>query len=431
MKEEIKFKLGDRVYAPFHGYGVVTAIHEDACVYPIEVTWDDSGLKNMEDASTFTADGLLSKYYANTDTILTVVKGSHKRNRRKEMSASKFKVGDRVYNPSHGYGVVTEIKDDEQEYPIVVTWEEKQHGCISIFTPEGFAVKGLNSEDDDLTLVEKASLKGEKEMEECIKLKVGDRVSYPDKGYGIVTAIHAGTAYPIEVTWDKSLKGHEVNTFTKDGFLVISLGDCGDNDKLTVVDKAKGETEMGQIASVAESNIAKKEQEDNEKMGADDEKFQVGDRVYAPFHKYGTVVEIDGTDKSYPITVKWDESRYKIGIDLSTFTEDGYLFFSDKTENTKITKVKKDESTIERMEDALNKKVEDAVNPAHYKVEGLPEAYDIMTHLMNREQLEGFLWGNIIKYAYRYGRKGDEADTAGKIKWYAQKLKELGECESE
>lgn len=54
-----------------------------------------------------------------------------------------------------------------------------------------------------------------------------------------------------------------------------------------------------------------------------------------------------------------------------------------------------------------------------------------MTHLMNREQLEGFLWGNIIKYAYRYGRKGDEAKTAGKIKWYAQKLKELGECESE
>lgn len=303
MKEEIKFKLGDRVYAPFHGYGVVTAIHEDACVYPIEVTWDDSGLKNMEDASTFTADGLLSKYYANTDTILTVVKGSHKRNRRKEMSASKFKVGDRVYNPSHGYGVVTEIKDDEQEYPIVVTWEEKQHGCISIFTPEGFAVKGLNSEDDDLTLVEKASLKGEKEMEE-------------------------------------------------------------------------------------------------------DSKFQVGDRVYAPFHKYGTIVEIVDTDASYPITVRWDESRYKPGVDLSTFTEDGYLFFGDKTENTKITKIEgekmgqisgvidhNDESTIERMEDALSKKVEDAVNPVHYKVEGLPEAYDIMTHLMNREQLEGFLWG--------------------------------------
>lgn len=122
----------------------------------------------------------------------------------------KFKLGDRVYAPFHGYGVVTEIKDDEQEYPIVVTWEEKQHGCISIFTPEGFAVKGLNSEDDNLTLVEKASLKGEKEMEE-------------------------------------------------------------------------------------------------------DSKFQVGDRVYAPFHKYGTIVEIVDTDASYPITVRWDESRYKLG----------------------------------------------------------------------------------------------------------------------
>lgn len=161
-------------------------------------------------------------------------------------------------------------------------------------------------------------------------------------------------------------------------------------------------------------------------------KFKVGDRVYAPFHKYGTVVEIDETDKSYPITVKWDESRYKIGIDISTFTEDGYLFFSDKTENTKITKVKKDESTIERMEDALNKKVEDAINPAHYKVEGLPEAIDIINHLMHRVQYEGFLWGNILKYAYRFGRKGDKAETAGKIEWYAKQLKDLeerGDCE--
>lgn len=249
-------------------------------------------------------------------------------------------------------------------------------------------------------------------------------------------------------------------------------------------------------------------------------KFQIGDRVYAPFHKYGTVVEIDGTDKSYPITVKWDESRYKIGIDLSTFSEDGYLFISDKTENTKITKVEdekmdaedemfhvgdhvwsphfgagvvtrvegagkddeypievhwgddrndydyfakdgkydtsganpdmaiysldpehaemvlpnifeelaeEDESTVERMEDALNKKVDDAVNPAHYKVEGLPEAIDIINHLMHREQYEGFLWGNILKYVYRFGRKGDKAETAGKIEWYAKQLKELEE----
>lgn len=78
-------------------------------------------------------------------------------------------------------------------------------------------------------------------------------------------------------------------------------------------------------------------------------------------------------------------------------------------------------------EDALNKKVEDAVNPSHYKVEGLPEAIDIINHLMHREQYEGFLWGNILKYAYRFGRKGDKAETAGKIAWYANQLKDLEE----
>ena len=256
------------------------------------------------------------------------------------------------------------------------------------------------------------------------KFKVGDRVHFVTRDYGTIIKISQSETenYPIEVRWDKT---NAVSTFTKAGY----IWNCHTDNapQLTVVDKAKGETEMGQIASVVESNIAKKEQEDNEKMGADDEKFQVGDRVYAPFHKYGTVVEIDGTDKSYPITVKWDESRYKIGIDLSTFTEDGYLFFSDKTENTKITKVKKDESTIERMEDALNKKVEDAINPSHYKVEGLPEAIDIINHLMHREQYEGFLWGNILKYAYRYGRKGEKEEAAGKIAWYANQLKDLAE----
>lgn len=64
----------------------------------------------------------------------------------------------------------------------------------------------------------------------------------------------------------------------------------------------------------------------------------------------------------------------------------------------------------------------DAINPSHYRAKGIPEAIDIMRGLMTDEQLEGFLWGNIIKYAYRYGRKGDKKETAEKIKWYAEKL---------
>lgn len=173
-------------------------------------------------------------------------------------------------------------------------------------------------------------------------------------------------------------------------------------------------------------------------------KFKVGDRVYTQFHGYGTVTKIHEDKCVYPIIVTWDDTNVPFMEDVSSFTEDGCLLqYSDnditalKVVDKESTKKEKksmaeeaDTGVVDRMMDALDKKTDDAINPAHYKVKGLPEAHEIMNHLMHREQLEGFFWGNIIKYAYRYGRKGDKAETAGKIKWYAQKLKELGECES-
>jgi hypothetical protein len=227
-----KFRVGDRVYAPFRGYGTITQILEDKCVYPIIVEWDASHLRFVEDSSTFTEDGYLSEHSKTDDLQITIVK-----KKEKQMAEAKFKIGDSVYAPHFGEGIVTGI--DESKNSI----------------------------------------------------------------------------YPIHVKWTKTVPPYH------------SLGDC--------------------------------------------------------------------------------------------FTPDGRYTVSAADQNFDIFLL-----------DALNKKTDDAINPAHYRVKGIPEAYDIMTHLMNREQLEGFFWGNIIKYAYRYGRKGDKAETAGKIKWYAQKLKELGECES-
>ena len=70
------------------------------------------------------------------------------------------------------------------------------------------------------------------------------------------------------------------------------------------------------------------------------------------------------------------------------------------------------------------------INMDEDKIERLIEAADErmaqrMAHMMTKEQLEGFLWGNIIKYTYRYGRKGDKKETAGKIAWYAKKLEDV------
>lgn len=232
---------------------------------------------------------------------------------------SKFKVGDRVYAPYHGYGVVTEIRDDWKEYPIEVTWDEKKYGCsVSIFTPEGSAFKGFNSEDDDITLVEKALPK-------------------------------------------------------------------------------KDETE---------------------------EKFKVGDMVRSREFGVGVVDEVIASEHTYPITVKWTEGSLGDGT-YSSFTLDGnyYDYRSD---------AEKDITLLEGRGAAKEGKIKtDAINPSHYQVAGIPEAIDIMKHLMTQEQFKGFLWGNIIKYAYRYGRKGDKGETAGKIAWYANQLKAVEEWRNE
>lgn len=267
------------------------------------------------------------------------------------------------------------------------------------------------------------------------KFHMGDTVFSPHFGKGIVVEVDDNpfSIYPIHVRWtdaDKPRCGR-CDIFTSSGQYSANIIKSTDFDIIPIEEAGK---EMGQISGVINYNIAKKEKEDNEKMSPEDEKFHVGDRVHTNFYGEGVIIATHRTDPDYPIAVKWDSNTNTLSEEISTFTEDGYLFYGDKTEDTKITKVKadmefteKDDGTIERMEDALNKKVEDAVNPAHYKVEGLSEAIDIINHLMHREEYEGFLWGNILKYAYRFGRKGDKAETAGKIEWYAKQLKELEE----
>lgn len=62
--------------------------------------------------------------------------------------------------------------------------------------------------------------------------------------------------------------------------------------------------------------------------------------------------------------------------------------------------------------------------PSYYQTAGI-QPIEIMRALMTQEQFEGFLWGNIIKYAYRYGKKEDKEKTAAKIEQYAKWLKEI------
>ena len=78
-----KFKEGDLVYAPFHGYGMVSKILKEHCVYPIVVTWFTTNAHLIESESTFTEEGYLCVYAKDSDDLkITVVKRKHDKGRK-------------------------------------------------------------------------------------------------------------------------------------------------------------------------------------------------------------------------------------------------------------------------------------------------------------------------------------------------------------
>lgn len=72
-----KFKVGDLVYAPFHGYGMITKIFKERCVYPIIVEWyPDKPF--MDTTSSFTEDGYLFVGSSKDSNLkITVIKRRH------------------------------------------------------------------------------------------------------------------------------------------------------------------------------------------------------------------------------------------------------------------------------------------------------------------------------------------------------------------
>lgn len=272
------------------------------------------------------------------------------------------------------------------------------------------------------------------------EFKVGDHVWSAHFGKGVVARIAdpEKADYPVGVHWlnEASNSIYAYEYYTMDGQFHTQYPD----PEYDII-KEEDEGEMGQIAGVINYDIAKKMHEDEEKRSAEGKKFKVGERVWSPYFGGGVVTKNEAPD-NFPIEVHWDDGHlgdYDFFMADGKFNESGThpemgIYHIDPEDAAKVLPDimkeladEDDEGTVERMEDALNKKTEDAVNPAHYKVEGLPEAIDIINHLMHREQYEGFLWGNILKYAYRFGRKGDKAETAGKIAWYANQLKDLEE----
>jgi hypothetical protein len=84
--------------------------------------------------------------------------------------------------------------------------------------------------------------------------------------------------------------------------------------------------------------------------------------------------------------------------------------------------------------DALNHEVVggdavDVVNsPPHYKTGGI-EAIEGIEASMGPEAYAGYLKGNIMKYMWRYERKGKPIEDLKKARWYLDRLIGLREGE--
>lgn len=61
-------------------------------------------------------------------------------------------------------------------------------------------------------------------------------------------------------------------------------------------------------------------------------------------------------------------------------------------------------------------------NPPHYTQGGI-ETIDYIQAKSSPEEFIGFLRGNIFKYTTRIGLKGDAVEDAGKIEYFAKRLK--------
>lgn len=68
----------------------------------------------------------------------------------------------------------------------------------------------------------------------------------------------------------------------------------------------------------------------------------------------------------------------------------------------------------------------DPVNhPPHYAGNGGVECINAIRAALGKEQFIGFLRGQVIKYQWRLGKKGDPSEDNRKGIWYSTKLNEV------
>lgn len=170
-------------------------------------------------------------------------------------------------------------------------------------------------------------------MTKDFKFKVGDRVYYPDYGVGTVIANHNdGRPYPTNVKWDYSPWRWDVSTFTKDGVAAVNTIEDSDGHcpKLILAKDMPPEEKV--------------DQKGNEEM-TEESKFKAGDKVRSRELGIGVVEDIEDSEPTYPLMVKWVEGSFSDGA-YSSFTLEGH-YYNDCADEEKDITLLEGEDTVE------------------------------------------------------------------------------------
>lgn len=126
---------------------------------------------------------------------------------------------------------------------------------------------------------------------------------------------------------------------------------------------------------------------------------------------------IDNTTSEVDIMVNYDGLGYHYKIKHIEFHAIEFLLqYLDRLAIAEIAIVNNTRETKEAKLDNVN-------HPTHYN-KGTMECLDVIKACLSNSEFKGFLKGNVLKYMYRKGDKGDALEDLNKACWYAKKLKE-------
>lgn len=120
------------------------------------------------------------------------------------------------------------------------------------------------------------------------------------------------------------------------------------------------------------------------------------------------IINVTYNDLTYCYKIKHIEKEFH--------TIEFLLQYLDRLATAEIAIVNNTRETKEVELDNVN-------HPTHYN-KGTMECLDVIKACLSNSEFKGFLKGNVMKYMYRKGDKGDALEDLNKACWYAKKLME-------